>query len=219
MEDERHVLLRCPQYAALRTQLCDEVLRVSSAKDHAGRTVLSSGPARLADMLDVGGGAVGELNALALIAGGLWCRLNERPKHGADEWRTAAQLLRLRRRYVGRVMAARRRWQQEQKRSRPVAAPRRASSAVTAPRRTTQPHRLARGPLQLSFAPASDDVRRKTPARLGGSDTAGPPQSQSAAAAAQGHGAAPASRQSSIVPYMVLTGAARVPPARLVHGL
>jgi hypothetical protein len=58
-----------PLHAALRTQLCDDVLRVSSVKDDSGRMVLSSGPVRLAEMLGAGG-AVGERNALAMVAGG-----------------------------------------------------------------------------------------------------------------------------------------------------
>jgi hypothetical protein len=217
MEDERHALLRCPQHAALRAQLCDEVLRVSSVKDHAGRTVLTSGHVQLAAMLDASGGAVGELNALALIAGGLWCRLDARPRRAANEWRIAAQLLRVRRAYVGRVMAARRRWQQERKRSRPTMNLRAVLSDAMASRHPKQPqHRLARGQLQLSFARVTDSIRWKARARHDGSSTVGP--SPAGAAGVQGHGAARASHQSSIVPYMVLKGTARVPPARLVRG-
>ena len=189
-------------------------------------------------MLGAGGGADGERNALAVVAGGLWCRLNARPRRMADEWRVAAQLQQVCRRYAGRVMAARRGWQQEQKCRRPTAALQRvwssAASGATAERTVVlrakrRQHRRARGQLQLSFAPAASTVssnnatRRKRNVGKKGPRRAesgfSRPQQRQPAAEEQGHGAASASRQSSMVPYMVLTRTARTPRACLTHGL
>ena len=55
VEDEQHVLLHCPQYGQLRAELFEAVQDMTSVKDSSGRTVLSSGPVKLADMLGTTG--------------------------------------------------------------------------------------------------------------------------------------------------------------------
>jgi hypothetical protein len=118
VEDEQHVLLHCPQYGQLRAELFEAVQRMTSVKDTSGRTVLSSGPVKLADMLGAAGGAGGVLSALSIVAGGLWSRMDDMPRKDEDERFIDESVRQACKRYVGRVMSSRRRWQRLQARRR-----------------------------------------------------------------------------------------------------
>jgi hypothetical protein len=123
VEDEQHVLLHCPQYGQLRAELFEAVQRMTSVKDTSGRTVLSSGPVKLADMLGATGGAGGVLSALSIVAGGLWSRMDDMPRKDEDERFIDVSVRQACKRYVGRVMSSRRQWQRLQ-------APRRTAHAI-----------------------------------------------------------------------------------------
>ena len=111
VEDERHALLYCPQYAQLREQLFADVLDMSDVRDEDGRCILQSGPVRLADMLSADGGPGGAASALAIVAGGVWSRLEDKPRQAAQAWHVDAAIRQRCKLYVGRLMHCRRRWQ------------------------------------------------------------------------------------------------------------
>ena len=111
VEDEQHVLLHCPQYAQLRAELFADVLDMSSEGDEVGRHVLTTGPVRLAEMLSASGGPGGAASALAIVAGGVWSRLDEKPKQRPDAWRLDADIRQRCKLYIGRLMHCRRGWQ------------------------------------------------------------------------------------------------------------
>jgi hypothetical protein len=116
VEDEQHALLYCPQYAQMRVQLFDDVLDISDERDDDGCCILQSGPVRLADMLSADGGPGGAASALAIVAGGVWSRLEEKPKRTAHAWRVDAAVRQRCKLYVGRLMHCRRRWQRGRQR-------------------------------------------------------------------------------------------------------
>jgi hypothetical protein len=113
VEDEPHALLYCPQFTPLREELFADVLEMSSELDDDGCCALPSGPVRLADMLSASGGPGGAASALAIVAGGVWSRLEVKPKRTAHAWRVDAALRQRCKLYVGRLMHCRRRWQRE----------------------------------------------------------------------------------------------------------
>ena len=88
VESVEHVLLACELYRKLHTQLFNSVRDITSGRDADGRTVLSSGPVALAEMISTAGGAgctSGRKSAVAIISGGLLCRreLNPRSSKGS----------------------------------------------------------------------------------------------------------------------------------------
>jgi hypothetical protein len=99
------------------------VLAMSSERDDDGRCVLPSGPVRLADMLSASGGPTGTASALAIVAGGVWSRLEETPKRTAQAWRVDAAVRQRCQLFVGRLMHCRRRWQREHQRRRSAVRP------------------------------------------------------------------------------------------------
>ena len=123
VEDEQHVLLHCPQYARLRAELFADVLAMSSERDDDGRCVLPSGPVRLAEMLGAAGRPGGTASALAIVAGGVWSRLEEKPKRTTQAWRIDAAVRQRCELFVGCLMHCRRRWQRAHQRGRSAARP------------------------------------------------------------------------------------------------
>ena len=123
VEDEQHVLLHCPQYAQLRAELFADVLAMSSERGDDGRCVLPSGPVRLAEMLGAAGGPGGTASALAIVAGGVWSRLEEKPERTAQAWRIDAAVRQRCKLFVGCLMHCRRRWQRAHQRGRSAARP------------------------------------------------------------------------------------------------
>jgi hypothetical protein len=100
----------------MRVQLFDDVLDISDERDDDGCCILQSGPVRLADMLSADGGPGGAASALAIVAGGVWSRLEEKPKRTAHAWRVDAAVRQRCKLYVGRLMHCRRRWQRGRQR-------------------------------------------------------------------------------------------------------
>ena len=62
-------------------------------------------------MLSAGRGPGGAASALAIDAGGVWSRLDEKPKQRPDAWRLDADIRQRCKLYIGRLMHCRRGWQ------------------------------------------------------------------------------------------------------------
>jgi hypothetical protein len=207
VEDEQHVLLHCPHYVPLRADLFEEVLRLTSVKDTCGRTVLSSGPVRLADMLGATGGAGGVLSAVSIVSGGLWSRMDDLPNKGEEERCIDVSVRQACKRYVGRVMSSRRQWQrlQARRRRRP---PRRTDSAIRRLQggllRGSSAQQLDIHQPQLSFAQdyTARPVMQRRPVALHAQQPAcASPAAGELAIARQNRGLG---RQVSLVSYLIL---------------
>ena len=120
VESGEHVLLACGLYRKLRMQLFTSVRDITSGRDADGRTVLSSGPVSLADMISTdgaAGGTSGRKSAMAVVSGGLFCRRELNPRRSKADRCIDLSVRQVCKRYVGAVMACRRRWQLRQVRS------------------------------------------------------------------------------------------------------
>jgi hypothetical protein len=120
VESVEHVLLACGLYRKLRMQLFTSVRDITSGRDADGRTVLSSGPVALAEMIStdgVAGGTSGRKSAVAIISGGLFCRRELNPRTSKADRCIDLSVRQVCKRYVGTVMACRRSWQLRQVRS------------------------------------------------------------------------------------------------------
>ena len=133
-------------------QLFASVRDITSGRDADGRTVLSSGPVSLADMISTdgaAGGTSGRKPAVAIISGGLFCRRELNPRSSKADRCTDLSVRQVCKRYVGAVMACRRRWQLRQVRS--MTRPGTDNRQSLLQRRRCAP-RLAGSQRQLSLA-------------------------------------------------------------------
>ena len=104
----------------LRTQLFNSVRDITSGSDADGRIVLSSGPVAPVEMISTdgaAGGTSGRKSAVAVISGGLFCRRELNPRSSKADRCIDLSVRQVCKRYVGAVMACRRRWQLRQIRS------------------------------------------------------------------------------------------------------